>query len=71
MLEHTAWVQNELWASSMRACVAKDLRRALDATLKPLEAVEETDLRMRWVECKYHPDWPTNQQMRSAMEAKP
>lgn len=30
-------MENELWANSMRACVAQDLRRALDAALKRLE----------------------------------
>ena len=71
MLENTASVQNQLWAGPVRACLAKDVRRALDAALNPLEAVEETDLRMRWVECQCGPDRPTNQQKRAALEEKP
>jgi hypothetical protein len=45
VLEQTAWVRYQLWAGPVQACVAKGLRRALDATLKPLDAAEETDLR--------------------------
>ena len=63
-------MENELWANSMRTCVAQDLQRALDATLKRLEVVEETDLRVRWVEQEYHPDWPTDELRRAVLEEK-